>query len=115
MSLKPSARAPTALEPLAPVVLRTQVAKIALVVIAVGVTIALLRWGQEFFVPLLLGIFTGYAFSPWVAALERWHIPRVLGAALTMCCVAALVMGALYSVREGAMELTEQLPEAARK
>ena len=115
MSLKGSLRAP--LEPAAPlpVALRTQIAKIALVVIAVGVTIALLRWGQSFFVPLLLGIFTGYAFRPLVSALARLHIPRALGAALTMCCISALVIAALYSLREGAMELTEQLPDAARK
>ena len=108
-------RAPAAPQAPVPVVQRPQVAKIALVVIAVGVTIALLRWGQAFFVPLLLGIFTGYAFRPWVSALARLHIPRALGAALTMCCVAALVVAALYSLREGAMELTQQLPEAARK
>ncbi|MEO6074505.1 MAG: AI-2E family transporter [Burkholderiales bacterium] len=97
----------------APLAIRSQ--RIALVVIAAGVTIGLLRLGQSFFVPLLLGIFTGYAFRPWVTALARWHIPRSIGAALTMCCVGALVFAALYSLREGAMELTEQLPEAARK
>ena len=115
MPLKASLRAPPEPEAPVPVVLRTHLARIALVVIAVGVTIALLRWGQAFFVPLLLGIFTGYAFRPLVSAMARWHIPRALGAALTMCCVAALVTAALYSLREGAMELTEQLPDAARK
>jgi predicted PurR-regulated permease PerM len=115
MSLKAPTRALAAPEAPVPVVLRSQIAKISLVVIAIGVTIALLRWGQAFFVPLLLGIFTGYAFRPWVSALARLGIPRALGAALTMCCVAALVVAALYSLREGAMELTEQLPEAARK
>ena len=108
-------RAPVEPAAPAPLVLRAQVTRIALVVIAVVTTIALLRWSQSFFVPLLLGIFTGYAFRPWVSALARLRIPRVLGAALTMCCVAALVAAALYSLREGAMELTEQLPEAARK
>lgn len=97
----------------APLAIRSQ--RIALIVIAAGVTIGLLRWGQSFFVPLLLGIFTGYAFRPWVNVLASWRIPRPLGAALTMFCVGALVFAALYSLREGAMELTEQLPEAARK
>lgn len=115
MSLKTSLRTPAAPEASVPAVLRLQIAKIALVVIAVGVTIALLHWGQAFFVPLLLGIFTGYAFRPWVSALARLHIPRAIGAAMTMCCVAVLVVAALYSLREGAIELTEQLPEAARK
>ena len=94
---------------------RSRVVKICLVVIATSVTIALLRWGQAFFVPLLLGIFTGYALSPWVSALARLHIPRAIGAALTMCVVGALVGGAVYSLREGAVELTQELPEAARK
>jgi predicted PurR-regulated permease PerM len=114
MALK-ARSAPSVPEAPVPAVLRTHIAKISLVVIAIGVTIALLRWGQAFFVPLLLGIFTGYAFRPWVTALAQWHIPRAVGAALTMCCVAALVTAALYSVREGAMEFAEQLPEAARK
>lgn len=97
------------------IALRPRVTKTCLVIITIGVTIALLRWGQAFFVPLLLGIFTGYALSPWVSALARWHIPRAIGAALTMCVVGAMVIGAAYSLREGAVELTKELPEAARK
>ncbi len=115
MSLKAPLRAPATPETPVLVVTRSQIATVALAVIAAGVTIALMRWGKAFFVPLLLGIFTGYAFRPWVSALARLRIPRALGAALTMCCVATLVIAALYSLREGAMELTEQLPEAARK
>jgi predicted PurR-regulated permease PerM len=98
-----------------PLVIRPHITRICLVIIAVSVTIALLRWGEAFFVPLLLGIFTGYAFSPWVSALARLRIPRAIGAALTMCCVGAMVVGAVYSLREGAVEVTQQLPEAARK
>ena len=98
-----------------PLIVRPHIIRICLVIITVGVTIALLRWGEAFFVPLLLGIFTGYAFSPWVSALTRLRIPRAIGAALTMCCVGAMVVGAVYSLREGAVEVTQQLPEAARK
>ncbi len=115
MSLKAPLRASVQPAAQVPFVLRAHITRSALVVIAVAVTIALLRWSQPFFVPLLLGIFTGYAFRPWVSALARLRIPRALGAALTMCCVAALVTAALYSLREGAIELTEQLPDAARK
>jgi len=93
-----------------PLVIRPHIIRICLVIITVGVTIALLRWGEAFFVPLLLGIFTGYAFSPWVSALARLRIPRAIGAALTMCCVGAMVVGAVYSLREGAVEVTQQLP-----
>jgi predicted PurR-regulated permease PerM len=74
-----------------------------------------LRWGQAFFVPLLLGIFTGYALSPLVAFLTRLRVPRVIGATVTMCIFAMMVAGAAYSLREGAIELTQELPEAARK
>ena len=97
------------------IALRPHVTKICLVIIAIAVTIALLRWGQAFFVPLLLGIFAGYALSPWVSALARWHVPRAIGAALTMCVVGAMVVGAAYSLREGAVELTQELPQAARQ
>jgi predicted PurR-regulated permease PerM len=115
MSLKSPLRAAAAPGTPLSVPTHSRVAEIALVVIAAGVTIALLRWGQAFFVPLLLGIFTGYACRPCVSALARVRIRRAFGAALVMCCVTALVIGAVYSLREGAMELTEQLPDAARK
>jgi predicted PurR-regulated permease PerM len=94
---------------------RPRVVTVSLVVIAVCVTVALLRWGQAFFVPLLLGIFTGYALSPLVGFMARLRIPRAIGAALTMCVFGLMVTGAAYSLREGAIELTQELPEAARK
>src|SRR5687768_17533831 len=60
---------------------RTNVAVWLLAFIALVVALHLAR---AFFVPLLFGILVSYALHPIVDALERFHIPRAIGAALVL-------------------------------
>jgi hypothetical protein len=62
---------------------------IALVAMALVIVVFALHLGAAFFIPLLVSLFSSYALSPAVSRLERWHIPRALGAALTMLLVIA--------------------------
>ncbi len=83
------------------------------VVVAVGTGLLLLHWSKNFFAPLLFGILVSYALRLPVNLLERKRIPRALGAALMLCAATALTASVAYSLRGDALELVEQLPEAA--
>lgn len=90
-------------------------AHVAQIVVAVGVTIALLRFAEPFFVPLLIGFLTSYALGPLVAALNRAGIPCSVGAAVVLGIVVALCAGGLYSLSDDAARFAEDLPSTARK
>jgi predicted PurR-regulated permease PerM len=87
----------------------------AIVVIALAVLIALLRFAEGFFVPLLVGILTSYVFGPLVTGLQRIHIPRTIGAAMILGAVVALGVGGVYSLSDDAARFADQLPSTAKK
>lgn len=111
MDLKPPAG--TAEEQATPLVQRAR--NWAQIIVAVGVVVALLRYAEDFFVPLFVGILTSYTLQPLVSGLNRLHVPRALGAAVVLAGTLTLggtVVGALWS---DAVGLFDQLPSAARK
>jgi predicted PurR-regulated permease PerM len=96
-----------------PLVLRAR--NWAQIVVAIGVVVALLRYAEDFFVPLLVGVLVNYTLQPLVTGLARFRVPRALGAALVLggtLTISATVIGALWT---DAIALVEQLPTAARK
>jgi predicted PurR-regulated permease PerM len=77
--------------------------------------IAALYLARAFIVPLLFGILVSYTLRPVVDWLERYRIPRALGAAFVL---GALVGGAFwmtFSLSTDATTMAGQLPETARK
>ncbi|SCY61217.1 Predicted PurR-regulated permease PerM [Nitrosospira sp. Nl5] len=77
--------------------------------------VAALHLARELVVPLLFGILVSYALRPVVDWLDRWHIPRVVGAG---CLLAVLVGGVswlVFSLSGDAAAMIEKLPDAARK
>ncbi|MDR3454826.1 MAG: AI-2E family transporter [Rhodoferax sp.] len=91
------------------------VRSLSLVVLALLGSLFVLRWASAVFIPLLLGVLFSYALSPVVSWMQRWHIPRALGAAVLL---AALLGGAgwtVYSLSDDAASLIESLPVAAQK
>ena len=88
---------------------------IALVVIALLLALFALRIGAAFFIPLMISIMLTYALSPAVNRLERWHLPRPIGAALVMVLLIAAGTAAAYRAGTDAEALLEQLPRAVEK
>ena len=91
------------------------VRSMSLVVLAVIAMLAVLRWAQAFFIPLMLGLMFSYALSPVVDALERWRIPRALSAAVLILGLLGGVGYSAYSFSDDANQLVGSLPEAAQK
>jgi predicted PurR-regulated permease PerM len=87
----------------------------ALVIIALVLILAAVRFAEAFFIPLVISIFLSYALSPLVTRLEAWRVPRALGAAFVVLVFVALCGAAVYRAGSDAVELLELLPQAVEK
>jgi predicted PurR-regulated permease PerM len=98
-------------------VLRTpvDVHSASLAVLAILGVIFALQWAQSVLIPMLLGVMISYALSPLVNVMEKWHIPRVLSAAVLLLTVVGGSSYAVYSLSDDAAKLIESLPKAAQK
>ena len=88
---------------------------VALWVLAVLVAIFFLRAASSFLIPIALGVLISYPLEPVVAWLERHHVPRTLAAALVLLVVIGAAGVGLYTLRDDAKQLLQQLPEAAER
>ena len=84
-------------------------------ILATIAVVAALYLAREFFIPLLIGILAAYALRPIVDWLERWRIPRAVGAALVLGAITAVLAWAALSLGGDAAAMIEKLPEAAHK
>ena len=84
-------------------------------VLAVIAAVFALHAASAIFVPLLLGVALSYALSPMVDMLERWHLPRALGAGVLIMALGALVGWTVATLSDDATVLVESLPAAAQK
>ena len=73
------------------------------------------RVAEPFLVPVVTGILLSYTLRPLVAALERLHIARVIGAALVIVVLAGLLSAVGYVIRDDVNAAVAELPAAARK
>ena len=88
---------------------------LSLVVLALLGSLFVLRWASAVFIPLLLGVLFSYALSPVVNWMQRWHVPRALGAAVLLVAILAGAGSTAYSLSEDATSLIESLPVAVQK
>jgi len=90
------------------------VRSLALTLIAFGAGVLLLRYAEEVFVPIVLGILISYALWPMVVWLEKVRVPRTLAAAIVLSATTFGIGWTVYTVRFQAINLIDQIPEATR-
>src|SRR5215203_4937649 len=88
---------------------------VALVIIALGVTIFLLQHMQALLAPLAFGLLLFYALDPVVDAMERARLPRWIGAALALGLTLGTLAGGAYALQDEAMKVINELPTGARR
>lgn len=88
---------------------------LSLVVLAVLAVVFTLHWARAVFIPLLLGLMISYTLSPAVDRMQKWQLPRAIGAAVLLLAIVWGIGATVYSLRDDAAELIEILPEAAVK
>ena len=87
----------------------------ALVVLAVLASVFALQWAAAVFIPLMLSLLMSYALSPLVDVLERWKVPRWIGAAVILLGLGGALGWTGYSLSSSASELLDAWPVAAQK
>ena len=87
----------------------------ALTVIAVVAVVLLLQFAQAMIIPIVLAVLISYAIDPLVDRLERWHLPRPIGAAIALTVIVGAGGYLLYGLRWEARAIVEQLPRGARR
>lgn len=105
----------TSIASLPAVRVQADVRNLSLTVLTVLAVIFALHWGRAFFIPLMLGIMISYAFSPLVNWMQKWRIPRAIGAAVLLISIVGGTGSLVYSLSDDAVQLIETLPDAAKK
>lgn len=105
---------PAAPDPLAPP-RPVDVRSVSLSLLALIATLFALHAASAIFIPLLLGLVLSYALSPLVDLLERWRLPRALGAGLLILGLGGAVGWTVTTLSGDATTLVESLPAATQK
>jgi predicted PurR-regulated permease PerM len=87
----------------------------SLALLAVLAVIFVLHWARAIFIPLMLGVMISYALSPPVNLMQKWRIPRAIGAAVLLLAIVGGTGSLVYSLSDDAAKLIETLPDAAQK
>ena len=91
------------------------VRNVAFTLVSVAIVILLLQYMQPVLLPLVLGGLLFYALDPAVDGLERFRVPRAIGAALMLFLVIAGCGVLAYTLQGQALTVIDQLPAASRK
>jgi predicted PurR-regulated permease PerM len=96
---------------LPPLIRRQEVVAIALVGLLVIAITIVLYFGKAFFLPVVMAFVVGTMLSPAASLLERWRIPRSIGAVLIVLTVTALGTFIVGLIASPAIEWSSRLPE----
>lgn len=88
---------------------------VTLILLTVIAVIFALHWARAFFIPLMFGLMISYALSPPVNLMQKWKIPRAIGAAVLLIGIVGGTGSLAYSLSDDAAATIESLPQAAQK
>lgn len=91
------------------------VRNIALSVLAVLATVLVLQYAQSVLIPIVLGTLISYGLAPFVGALNRFHVPRAIGAAVAVATLVTAMGLAVYTLSDEAMAIVSDVPQAAQR
>jgi predicted PurR-regulated permease PerM len=81
---------------------------------AIVAAIWLLKNTQEVLIPFVVSGLLFYALDPFVDRLQRWRLPRTIGATVVLASVVAASGGIAYSLSDQMIDVVEQVPRSAR-
>jgi predicted PurR-regulated permease PerM len=89
--------------------------KLSLVFLAALGAVWMLRLAQAVIVPIFVAVLISYALEPVVSRLEKFRIPRFIGAAVVLLAVVIVVLMGGYFLRDDVAAILDDLPDAAQK
>jgi predicted PurR-regulated permease PerM len=96
---------------LPPVIRRAELVAFALVALLIICVVAVLYVAKAFFLPIVMAFIVGTMLSPAASLLERYRIPRPVGAVLIVTAVGAAVAFMVGLISAPLMEWSSRLPE----
>ncbi|PAY09749.1 AI-2E family transporter [Bradyrhizobium sp. UFLA03-84] len=96
---------------LPPLISRAEVVAFTLVALLIIVIVGVLYLARAFFLPITMAFIVGTMLSPAAGQLERYRIPRALGAVLIVIAVGAAVAFMVGLIASPVMEWSSRLPE----
>jgi len=94
-----------------PVIRRAEVVAFALVSLLVIAVVACLYFAKAFFLPMVMAFVVGTMLSPAASLLERYRIPRAVGAVLIVTTVGAAAVFMIGLISAPVIEWSTRLPE----
>ncbi|KJC39425.1 permease [Bradyrhizobium sp. LTSP885] len=94
-----------------PIISRAELVAFALVALLLIVVVAVLYVARAFFLPITMAFIVGTMLSPAASLLERYRIPRPLGAVLLVTAVGATIAFMVGLISAPMMEWSSRLPE----
>ena len=91
------------------------VRSVSLAVLAVLAGLFAMQWAREVLVPILFGIMMSYALTPIVNRLQRWRIPRPVGAGIIVTGIAGAIAWGSWTLSPEIDALADSLPRVAQK
>jgi predicted PurR-regulated permease PerM len=88
---------------------------VAVWLLVAGLLVFFLKYAAEALVPFVLSGLLFYALDPAVDALERWRVPRALGAALMLGMALTGAGTLVYSLQDDVAKVIRELPDGARR
>jgi predicted PurR-regulated permease PerM len=98
-----------------PIIRRAEVVAFALVGLLVICVVAVLYLAKAFFLPVVMAFVVGTMLSPAASFLERYKIPRAVGAVLIVGAVAAAMTFMVGLISSPLMDWSAHLPELAAR
>lgn len=87
---------------------------VALSLLAAATAIVLLRYMQSVIIPFVLAALIFYGLDPAVDRLQRWGLPRSIGAGLMIALFVASIGGLAYVLEDEVIRTVDRLPQAVR-
>ncbi|GGC73129.1 AI-2E family transporter [Marinobacter halophilus] len=91
---------------------RVDVRNTAMIVLTSVAALYFISWAQAVLVPLVGAILISYALDPMVSGMERFRIPRPLGAALMLIIMVATIVGASIPLKRETIAILDKAPWA---
>jgi predicted PurR-regulated permease PerM len=98
-----------------PVIRRAEVVAFALVALLVICIIAVLYVAKAFFLPVVMAFVVGTMLSPAAGFLERYRIPRAVGAVLIVAAVTTTAVFMVGLISSPLVEWSTRLPEVGAR
>jgi predicted PurR-regulated permease PerM len=98
-----------------PLIRRTEIVALAVVLLAVICIAAVLYVAKAFFLPVVMAFVVGTMLSPAASRLERYRIPRPVAAVLIVTAVAAGLTIIVGLISAPVIEWSNRLPELAAR